>query len=204
MRKQYTRVQYNEQGEKQCTRCLEYKNISEFHKYSKAQDSLKPWCKPCVRDYDLAEDDPKRKMPRKLNENGQVHCRNCGGYFDKANMVASKNGKYKGLTYCLDCSPLISRIHQMKKYKLTVERYHEILAEQDYSCKICKGHEDSYRKRLSVDHDHSCCPGEKSCGKCVRGLLCSGCNMILGNAKDDVKILQSAIDYLKSNRIITK
>jgi hypothetical protein len=69
MRKQYTRVQYNEQGEKQCTKCLGYKNISEFHKYSKAQDGLKPWCKPCVREYDLSEDNLKRKMIRYIAEN---------------------------------------------------------------------------------------------------------------------------------------
>lgn len=27
-----------------------------------------------------------------------------------------------------------------------------------------------------VDHDHKCCSGDKSCGKCVRGILCPGCN----------------------------
>jgi hypothetical protein len=27
-----------------------------------------------------------------------------------------------------------------------------------------------------VDHDHTCCPGEYTCGKCVRGLLCDDCN----------------------------
>jgi hypothetical protein len=31
-----------------------------------------------------------------------------------------------------------------------------------------------------VDHDHGCCPGRKSCGKCTRGLLHPACNSWLG------------------------
>lgn len=52
--------------------------------------------------------------------------------------------------------------------------------------------------RLSVDHNHQCCPGSNSCGKCVRGLLCSSCNSTLGHANDDPSRLQSLISYLAS------
>lgn len=44
----------------------------------------------------------------------------------------------------------------------------------DY-CELCGSEEN-----LSIDHDHACCPGSYSCGKCVRGVLCSECNSKLG------------------------
>lgn len=48
-----------------------------------------------------------------------------------------------------------------------------------------------------VDHDHSCCPGERSCGKCVRGLLDQKCNTMIGMARDNVATLTRAQIYLE-------
>lgn len=52
-------------------------------------------------------------------------------------------------------------------------------------------------KSVCVDHDRTCCPGMKSCGKCVRGLIHWGCNMALGHAEDNPKLLADAIAYLE-------
>ena len=35
-------------------------------------------------------------------------------------------------------------------------------------------------EKLCVDHDHGCCPGMLSCGKCVLGYLCWRCNSAEG------------------------
>lgn len=42
-------------------------------------------------------------------------------------------------------------------------------------CAACGGVAD-----LQVHHDHSCCPGPVSCGACVEGYLCRGCNVAEG------------------------
>jgi hypothetical protein len=80
------------------------------------------------------------------------------------------------------------------RYNLTNEEYQELLEAQNNSCKIClKSFTD---KAPHVDHDHVCCPGKKSCGKCIRGLLCGNCNKMLGFSADSAEILQSAVNYL--------
>ncbi len=62
----------------------------------------------------------------------------------------------------------------LKKYGLTPEKYDEMLEAQGGGCAIC--HEPPGDRNLYVDHDHGCCPGQYTCGKCVRGLLCILCN----------------------------
>lgn len=51
-----------------------------------------------------------------------------------------------------------------KRYQMTVEQYNELTAS---GCAVCGTHEN-----LHIDHDHGCCPGEFTCGNCVRGVLC--------------------------------
>lgn len=68
---------------------------------------------------------------------------------------------------------------------ITRARYNEMLAEQGGVCAICKQPETVRRRgeavcMLSVDHNHACCSGRKVCGKCVRGLLCHQCNIMVG------------------------
>lgn len=81
-------------------------------------------------------------------------------------------------------------------YGMTPEQYEQRVAEQAGGCAICGGSNASGR-RLHVDHDHTCCPGLGSCGKCIRGLLCSRCNTGIGQFRESPRILLAAIDYLQ-------
>lgn len=70
---------------------------------------------------------------------------------------------------------------------ISIKQYENLLQEQNYKCAIC-GKKDRHNKRLSVDHCHQT--------QKVRGLLCTDCNLILGNCHDNIDILDDAKKYL--------
>lgn len=81
-------------------------------------------------------------------------------------------------------------------YRLTPEAYASLLETQGHRCAICRTDTPSAGKNWAVDHDHSCCPDKKSCGKCVRGLLCGTCNTGIGMLGDDASRVLAAYEYL--------
>ena len=85
------------------------------------------------------------------------------------------------------------------KFKMTPEQYDEKLEEQNGRCAVCACLAGSTRcrgKRLVVDHDRACCPGKRSCGECIRALLCWTCNITLGHMSDNPDLLVAAAAYL--------
>lgn len=82
-------------------------------------------------------------------------------------------------------------------YGITLEQYEVLLAAQGNACAICRATSSGAAgRRFHVDHDHACCPGIRSCGQCIRALLCTGCNTGLGSFGDDVDRLMAAAAYL--------
>lgn len=45
-------------------------------------------------------------------------------------------------------------------------------------------------ERAYIDHDHRCCPPNRSCQFCRRGLTCDYCNTLIGLAHDDPDVLR--------------
>jgi hypothetical protein len=77
-----------------------------------------------------------------------------------------------------------------KNYGITSEEYEKILAKQNGRCAICETDiPNGLHKIWNVDHDH------KS-GK-VRGLLCWNCNSAIGLLKDDDKVIENALRYVR-------
>ena len=78
--------------------------------------------------------------------------------------------------------------HIKKKYGLTTEDEQALKLTQNNKCAICNNVL-GIGNDTHIDHCHTT-------GK-IRGILCRYCNVLLGQAKDSIEILQSAQDYLK-------
>jgi hypothetical protein len=85
-------------------------------------------------------------------------------------------------------------------YGIPYSRYEAMHEAQGGVCAICKRPETSVHRgtvaMLAVDHDRAHCPTRKSCGQCVRGLLCARCNAALGQVGDSPDVLRAMIAYL--------
>lgn len=81
-------------------------------------------------------------------------------------------------------------------FNMSLDEYFSLLMNQDYRCAICRRDTPNRGEYFAVDHDRRCCPGATSCGRCIRGLLCSHCNVGLGHFRDDLDLLEKAMKYL--------
>jgi len=100
-----------------------------------------------------------------------------------------------------------SRRAYLRRYNITEEIFAHMLEKQDNKCAICmtefknQGSHKGLYYTTHIDHNHLCCPAScKSCGKCIRGLLCGPCNQYLGRIKDRIESAQRAVDYLKRGK----
>lgn len=76
------------------------------------------------------------------------------------------------------------KAHKFVRLGITEEAFQQLLEAQGHACAMCHElfGEDA---RIFADHDHTCCPKQikataRTCGKCIRGLLCFRCNTALG------------------------
>ena len=99
---------------------------------------------------------------------------------------------------CSDpCLRVRHRRHRLASiYGLTRDAFDKLFEQQGGGCAIC-GTQNA--PRWAIDHDHSCCQGAKTCGSCVRGILCYPCNQALGLLKDSRAIITRALSYITAS-----
>lgn len=169
---------------KKCPKCGVLKPRSEWPKNKGRPDGLGTWCSSCSREAAKVRNaDPEYKA--KVSKQAAARWANKSpeekaAYIERGILHRRKTG-----------------YHLKKNYGITIEDYEKRLEGQGGGCAIC-GAKPKENRRLAVDHDHSCCPGEKTCGNCLRGLLCTTCNVWLGFYENE-KWTKRAEEYLSKS-----
>jgi hypothetical protein len=155
---------------KACTLCKFVKPVSDFGRASTKKAGYRSRCKDCERGYNF-----------QYNRRPEVVERRRG--FD------ATRDRYQ--------APSDTRRSRLwTHFKMTPEQYEARLEAQVGRCAICRTDAPGGTGSFHIDHDHDCCPGKRSCGKCVRGLLCARCNLMLGYSRDNELTLRRAAAYL--------
>jgi Recombination endonuclease VII len=160
---------------KRCMKCKTVKPYTEYGKLKSSSDGYYFYCKPCVKS--------------NSKKNYEKHKNKINIYSRKYYKKVSEDPGYNRARYVKKHR----NNHLIKKYGITEEKYREISKAQNNACAICKKSELDEKNKLAVDHDHDS-------GK-VRGLLCRDCNTGIGHFKDNIDLLNMAINYLILNKI---
>lgn len=143
-------------------------------------------CKKCGVTKDLSEFSIKNKKTGTHN----AWCKPCNRAYQKEHYKANFQ-VYRSKARAWEAANGGKDGKRLRNYGLTEEQFEVMFAKFGGKCWMCRE-----REALVVDHDHSCCSGISSCGKCVRGLLCSQCNTGLGFLGDTVASVERALNYL--------
>lgn len=165
-----------------CTRCREIKDIEEFSPSKRGKDGRRSHCHRCCC---IASKEWRNKNADRVRETAASYRKNNP---EKVREWAKRNP---------DKIKAKSRRQELKRnHNITQEEYEMLLNSQDGKCAICETDKPNCLgvEYLSVDHDHET-------GR-IRGLLCQNCNMGIGHLKDNCKIVESALVYLKARNSI--
>lgn len=104
----------------------------------------------------------------------------------KQKALQSKNKYASDPAYKIAQLARTRKNHLLRRYGITEEERDALARKQKHKCGVCRK-----ETKLYIDHCHT--------KKKVRGLLCHKCNVVLGMAEDNPKILLAAISYLRGN-----
>ncbi len=153
---------------KKCVKCKVEKDLNNFSPHKRYKYNVINECKSCrvVITKDLNNKNREKYLETNRKNSAKFRALNR----DKYNL-STKMSIYKKLGV-----------------SITKEEYLKLYEQQEGKCKICNMIPSGHKKSLCLDHDHITLK--------VRGLLCDNCNTALGKFKDNVELLQNAINYL--------
>lgn len=176
---------------KVCTRCKQRKALTDFYKanynYKTNQDGHDYYCKYCRTGTHLNSRNTQKKKCS-LEDCFTAHyakgyCRMHYARVHRNGTIETKNKPVDTTkTYIYAKQDYVYKRHYMlmAKYKMTLEEFNTRAAN---GCEICG----EFKERsLHVDHDHKCCDGITTCGNCVRGVICNGCNTAVDKMENDL------------------
>ena len=204
---------------KVCTKCKEEKLLLDYSWADKAKGTYQYDCKTCCNEYarlrrisnpeymvkwrveNVEKIQASRKAWNKAHpEKVEEYAIQCARFYkNNPEKKSAKDKKYRDKNKSRlnamarkwrKSNPEVVRKHNLKKYfGLTVQDYDDMYIEQGGRCGICGTHQSELSQKLSVDHNHDT--------NCIRGLLCSSCNLALGTFQDNPNILRNAVKYLE-------
>ncbi len=136
-------------------------------------------CKTCSEEKSF-DDFPKNRM---YKDGIRPHCIECRRKYEVNSFHKHKHKR--PYDYLSDKDRKLQR-----SFGISYSEYLTMLEAQDGKCAICGTTDTGKRKAFAVDHCHNT-------GK-IRGLLCSNCNTGIGNLRDDIELLERAIEYLRN------
>jgi len=203
----------NPDGSKECRKCGAIRPIKVFSKDRKSRDGRSNRCNPCAtrvaqqRYQRLRLQAGEEYVPNlskfdwlKILARGTFICRTCTLEKPLAAFPKRTDQVYPRRV-CRDCSNsahgrwterrrsyvlAYTKRKRCEQYGLTLEEYDSLIESQGGNCAICG--RTLGEKWQTIDHDHST-------GK-VRGIVHRGCNLVIGNASEDIRVLVGAICYL--------
>lgn len=160
---------------KTCRKCGQEKPVSEFSPNSDGKNTYpRSACKVC-------EADAKRAVRK---ENGE-HVRSV----DRKRLQANPDKRKQKNEYVRAWRKRVGP--QAVREGDERSRYGTTRRELGSACAVCGS-----TKHLCIDHDHQCCSGARSCGKCVRDVLCVSCNTLIGKLESNPGRLAVVKGYL--------
>lgn len=115
-------------------------------------------------------------------------CRQCGNTKPLDKFHRHPSGSQGRHPICAACKNANGRASYARsresnlryQYGIGDEDFQRLLIQQDERCALCGTNNPGLKGQWHIDHDRRCCPTPRSCGNCIRGLLCVGCNLQLG------------------------